>query len=161
MSVKVMSWVFENSPYRGKARLVHLTLADHADDFGRCWPSQAEIARKSGCSVEHVRKTVKRMIEDGFVRIVQVSAGRGRSHIYVLETPNSVGVFGGKPPTRRVRNPQIHASKPPNPSPKNHQEPSKNHQLRGCVLCGTETLVTYRDEPMCHPCVALEVSRGR
>ena len=67
MSIKIMSWVLDHSPYEGKARLVHVVLADHANDDGVCWPSQEKIGKRAGCSTEHVRSTVKQMVAEGYV----------------------------------------------------------------------------------------------
>jgi hypothetical protein len=135
MSIKIMSWVLDHSPYTGKQRLVHLVLADHANDEGLCWPSQATIARRAGCSVEYVRTTVTQMVAEGFLFIEKQSAGRGHpTHYRIIPktvTPNPVGPFPG--------NPQIQRDKPPNPSPNNHQEPpvkpnGGEHTTR-CLYC--------------------------
>ena len=137
MSIKIMSWVLDHSPYTGKQRLVHLVLADHANDEGLCWPSQATIARRAGCSVEYVRTTVTQMVAEGFLFIEKQSAGRGHpTHYRIIPktvTPNLVGPFPG--------NPQIQRDKPPNPSPNNHQEPpvkssgSDHHTTTRCLYC--------------------------
>ncbi len=82
MSIKIMSWVLDHSPYEGKARLIHVVLADHANDDGMCWPSQVKIAARAGCSVEHVRVTVKQMIEDDYIEITSVSKGTGNAQKY-------------------------------------------------------------------------------
>lgn len=126
MSIKIMSWVMDHSPYLGKQRLIHLVLADHASDEGFCWPSQETIARRAGCSVEYVRTTIAEMINDGFLVRERESAGRGKPTHYRV-VPKSVGGSSGNP-QMQPGNPQIQPPKPPNPSPKNHQEPSMNHQ---------------------------------
>ena len=56
MSIKAMSWVWDNSPYEGVGLLVHLALADFADDQGVCWPSQKRISDKCKSSERHVRR---------------------------------------------------------------------------------------------------------
>lgn len=133
-----MSWVFDHSPYEGKVQMVHLILADHANDDGLCWPNQATIAAKARCSTETVRTSVKRMVADGLVVIEAESNGRGHSHRYrvltpnpseitlVAEGPSDLGVSPSEPETPKSagENPQIHGVKPPNLSPKNHQEPT-------------------------------------
>lgn len=125
MSIKIMSWVFDYSPYQGKARLVHLVLADHANDEGMCWPSQSVIARRAGCSVETVRITVKQMITDGYLQIVEPSSREGSAHTYQLivpgwkpQSPENLGSPSGK-----GRGPQVSRETSPNPPPSNHQEP--------------------------------------
>lgn len=117
-----MSWVLDNSPYEGKARLIHVVLADHANDDGFCWPSQSTIARRAGCSVEHVRVTVKQMLADGFIKIIDPGTREGDPHRYQLVVPKSFGV-----PKSSGQPPQVDGPTSPNPSPSNRQEPSKNH----------------------------------
>ena len=117
MSIKIMSWVWDNSPYEGKVLLIHLALADFANDDGMCWPNQTRIADKCRCSVETVRTSVRRMEEDGLVEIVKASAGRGSSHVYRLVNPKSSVDFARKNPQADTGNPQIERDKTPNPSP--------------------------------------------
>ena len=133
MSIKIMSWVLDHSPYEGKARLIHVVLADHANDDGVCWPSQVKIAARAGCSVEHVRVTVKQMIEDDYVEITSVSKGTGNAQKYLLKNPKSVGVVGLEVPQVGRQVPQVDGISTPNPSPNNHQEPSRI--INKCPYC--------------------------
>lgn len=127
MSIKIMSWVLDHSPYEGKARLVHAVLADHANDQGLCWPSQTTIARRAGCSVEHVRVTVKQMVTDGYLEIVEASTRQGSANKYKLLVPNSLGV-----PKSTGEGPQVDRETSPNPSPSNHKEPSNKSKCPYC-----------------------------
>lgn len=127
MSIRMMSWVWENSPYEGTALLVHLALADFANDDRECWPRQELVAQKCRCSVEHVRRVTRRMQDDGFVEITRVSSGPGTSHRYLLKNPTSGGVSGKENPTSERVIPHIRDGNTPHPSPKNRknrQEPS-------------------------------------
>lgn len=135
MSIKIMSWVLDHSPYEGKARLIHVVLADHANDEGVCWPRQDQIAARAGCSVEHVRVTVKQMITDGYVELVAASKGRGSSHRYMLKNPKSVGVSGHGSPQVDGLSPQVDEVITPNPSPNNRQEPSITISKSDCPYC--------------------------
>jgi len=148
MSIKIMSWVLDHSPYEGKARLIHVVLADHANDDGVCWPSQVKIAARAGCSVEHVRVVVGKMIEDGYLKIIASSQGRGNSHKYVLKYPKSLGGFDNVNPQVQRINPQVGGDKPPNPSPKNHQESSRT--INKCPYCRR---TIQEDKP--HNCSAM------
>lgn len=125
MSIKVMSWVWDNSPYSGAALLVHLAFADWADDDGLCWPSQVKVAHKARCSVEHVRKVTRQMEADGTLVVERESAGRGKPTHYrvVARTPNSVGV-NSETPNSGIGNPQLQPEKAPTLPPNNRQEPS-------------------------------------
>jgi len=118
MSIKIMSWVLDHSPYEGKARLVHVVLADHANDDGKCWPSQSKIAARAGCSVEHVRVTVRQMEADGFIQIIEESTRQGKAHTYLLKSPNHLV------PKSTGEGPQVDRQTSPNPSPSNRKEPS-------------------------------------
>lgn len=84
MSIKAMSWVWDNSPYEGVGLLVHLALADFADDQGVCWPSQKRISDKCKSSERHVRRIIKQMIEDGQILLIEKSNGVTTNNKYRL-----------------------------------------------------------------------------
>lgn len=150
MSIKIMSWVLDHSPYEGKARLIHVVLADHANDEGICWPRQDQIANRAGCSVEHVRVTVKQMVADGYVELVSISKGRGSSHRYLLKNPKSVGVSAHGSPQVDGLPPQVDGSITPNPSPNNRQEPSITISKVACPYCRKKI-----DKDKAHNCSAM------
>jgi hypothetical protein len=88
MSVKAMTWVFENSPYTLGSRLVHLALADWANDDndGLIWASQPRIAAKAKVSVPTVASAIKKMLDDGY--LIEVESGPGRTSVYrFITTP--------------------------------------------------------------------------
>lgn len=70
MSIKMMATVWESSPYAGTQRLIHLALADFADDEGYLFPKQETIAKKAACSRETVNRTIQKMAEDGYLEII-------------------------------------------------------------------------------------------
>jgi hypothetical protein len=84
MSVKAMTYVWENSPYNGNALIVHLALADHADDQGICWPSQQYLANKCKISVRQIRRIIHQMISDSFLFIEQPSKAGVSNNRYRL-----------------------------------------------------------------------------
>ena len=127
MSIKVMSWVWEKSPYEGKVLLIHLAMADFANDVGECWPSQQTLADKARCTVRYVRDAIARMEEDGYVRISEVSNGV-KPNKYVL-TPGRNSVPVRKSEAAREELGDTYSG---NPLPKNHQEPSDKPL---CVYC--------------------------
>lgn len=88
MSIKWMSWVGDESPYKGTQLLIHLWIADFANDDGVCWPSQTTVAKKSRCSDRYVRVTMKDMEVKG---LLQITARPGTSNIYTLTKVPSVG----------------------------------------------------------------------
>lgn len=143
MSIKIMSWVWDHSPYDGKALLLHLALADFANDAGECWPSQPTLATKARCTERHVRDTVSRMVDDGYLQITDPSNGI-TSHRYKLIPRNSVPPRKSK--TGREENQDWEGG---NPSPKNRQEPSKNPK---CPYCHRRY-----DPNKPHPCSAMNM----
>lgn len=85
MSVRWISQVWQSSPYKGERLLLHLALADFANDEGFCWPSQTTLAKKARCSNNWVRLSITQMVKDGLVRVVEpAGAGRGKVGKYQL-----------------------------------------------------------------------------
>lgn len=78
MSIHVMSDVWKHSPYTELRLLIHLALADYANDDGEAWPLHETIAAKCRCTVRTVERTVDQMVEDGVVTVVE-SRRRARS----------------------------------------------------------------------------------
>jgi hypothetical protein len=105
MSIKWMDRVWSESPYDGARLLLHLAMADHANDEGWFYAGQNSLARKARCSVEYVRQCVLRMVEDGTLVIERKGSSKGRATEYRLlpfvlnsdgeivrpELPNNVG----------------------------------------------------------------------
>jgi len=110
--------VWASSPYRGEALLLHLALADFANDEGVCWPSQRTLAKKARCSENYVRVAIKRMITDGLVEITEQSNGRGNSISYQLK-PHSANAHSPNPhfveretPLSTIATPLINRNEP-------------------------------------------------
>lgn len=80
MSIRLMTWVWQNSPYSGERLLLHLALADYANDEGVCFPSHGTLAKKARCSKGWVAQTIKQMIADHLIEIVE-PAGQGRGKV--------------------------------------------------------------------------------
>jgi len=80
VSIRLISHVWETSPYKGERLLLHLALADFASDEGICWPSHSTLARKARCSVGWVRLSISQMVADGLVEII-VKPGSGRGQV--------------------------------------------------------------------------------
>ena len=91
MSVRWISAVWADSPYRGERLLIHLALADYANDEGMCFPSQRTLARKARCSENYVRLTIKQMIADKLIEVSRDGGGRGITAVYQLLPPTTNG----------------------------------------------------------------------
>lgn len=134
MSVKVMSAVWERDDLDPSERLVMLSLADHADDDGVCYPSIARLCKRTSMSDRGVQKVLTRLQERGFLR-VEIGAGRkGSNRYFVTATPepgsppNHVHPEPSSPPPRTTF---TITPEPGSPKPsKNHQEPSNSNEAR-------------------------------
>jgi len=100
MSVKVMSWVWEQSKSAGTDRLVLLAIADCASDGGdQAWPSMANLARKAGIDVRTAQRAVGRLVELGELTVTP-NAGKAGANVYRINlTP------GAAPPPRQGATP--------------------------------------------------------
>ena len=68
MSVKVMSWVWEQDLPTTKKMLL-LAIADHADDEGNnAWPSKARLAKKVGVETNRIRTLLRELEIDGWLK---------------------------------------------------------------------------------------------
>jgi len=86
-----MTWVWDNSKYEGAKLLLHLSMADHANDEGWFYAGQKRLATRARCSIDYVRKACNEMITDGYLLIESKGNGRGMATQYVLQRPNTVG----------------------------------------------------------------------
>lgn len=67
MSIQAIAWVLESSTTKGADRLVLLSLANHANDQGECYPSASTIAREANLNEVHVRRTLKALVDAGCI----------------------------------------------------------------------------------------------
>jgi len=89
MSAKATSYVWENSPYGGIAKLVHLALADIANDDhkNKLWVAQTRVAIKCGIDRKTVNRHFNQMIEDGFLELSKVGA-QHEPNVYLFLMPD-------------------------------------------------------------------------
>ena len=89
MSAQAMSWVFESSPYSGELRIIHLVIADIANDLSdnRFWLGEKKLAAKANCSISAIQRAVTRMVEDGYLEMVESSHGPGKPNAYRFLMP--------------------------------------------------------------------------
>jgi hypothetical protein len=105
MSIKLMTWVWDNSIYEGSRLLLHLSMADHANDGGWFYAGQKRLASRARCSIDYVRKSCLQMIEDGYLTIERKGNGRGMATQYILLTPNFDAALSAKAPTLKAETP--------------------------------------------------------
>lgn len=81
MSIKVMSQVWENETLSATDKIVLLSLADHADDEGICYPSISRLVKRTGLTERTVQNATQRLKQRGFLR-VELNAGRRGANLY-------------------------------------------------------------------------------
>lgn len=84
MSIRWINYVWEESPFDGRRLLLHLALADYANDEGVCFPSLKTLANKARCTETWCSLTIKQMVEEEWLEIVEQGRGRGRASTYRL-----------------------------------------------------------------------------
>jgi hypothetical protein len=87
MSIKVMSSVWENSKQKGNPLLVLLSLADHSNDRGECFPSYNTIARKARITKRSAMRIIKQLEEAGELEITRRHSQLGdcTSNVYRIK----------------------------------------------------------------------------
>jgi hypothetical protein len=83
VSVKVMSAVWERDDLDASERLVMLSLADHADDEGACYPSIKRLCERTSLAERTVQGTIKKLIGRGLL-IVNYGAGRNGTNLFIV-----------------------------------------------------------------------------
>jgi Helix-turn-helix domain len=127
MSIRVMTAVWDHSPYESGELLVLLALADWADDQGRCWPSVQAIAQKARLKERQVYNILQKFRAD---EIIQCAPGGGRGHStnYLINTAKIAGFasqkktlqpIAEKPCTPVHTNPAMECKSPRPPNRKN------------------------------------------
>lgn len=88
MSFKEVGWVLDHSPYKLAGRLVHIVLAERAnEDNGReLWYSVQVIADKTGVSRRTVTNTLAAMVEDGYLEVIEEPVGRPTRYRFLMPT---------------------------------------------------------------------------
>jgi len=75
--VRLLTWAFEQDlPCTEKFLLV--ALADMADENGKCWPSQASLAKRCGMSRETVNRQIGALLAAGLLTVEQRGSGFGK-----------------------------------------------------------------------------------
>jgi hypothetical protein len=95
MSAEAVGWVFRHSPYAGDGLVVHLALADVANDvYGyELWLKRAEIGSKSRCSLATVDRALHNMRAAGYLEVLEAGGGRGNpTHYRLTKSPQNGGV---------------------------------------------------------------------
>ena len=73
MSIKLMSVIWDRPDLDPYERLVLLSLADHANDEGQCFPSISRLCQRTGMKERGVQTVIRRT-----VRSIETGQGRSR-----------------------------------------------------------------------------------
>jgi hypothetical protein len=76
-----MSLVWDDESLNATDKIVMLSLADHADDEGFCYPSIARLERRTGLAKRTVQNAIQRLKTSGKLA-VDLNAGRGHANLY-------------------------------------------------------------------------------
>lgn len=106
MSLQLMNEVFEIEGLSATKRLILLALAHHADEAGKCYPSIARLARRTGLCERAVRSNIRSLQADGFLSVNE-AVGPGGSNVYfVRSTPAANAPRQEMPPGSRCTTPR-------------------------------------------------------
>lgn len=99
-----MTAVLERHPASGSEKLVMVSLANHADETGLCYPSVGRIAQQARISVSQARRVLRHLEREGWLSVVGNASGGapGSTRRYQLNLP------------KLEQTPSVHA--PPTPS---------------------------------------------
>lgn len=131
-----MSAVWDRKDLDPSERLVMLSLADHADDDGYCYPSIKRLCERSSLSERTVQSTIKKLVGRGFLT-VNYGAGRNGTNVFIISaTPANLAPpqishpAADAPRKSRTTPPQISHLPPATVAPKPSRtikEPSDNN----------------------------------
>ena len=84
MSLEAISWVLRHSKSKGAARLVLLSIANHADGQGLAsWPSLYTVRRESGVSLRQIKRSLSQLVEISELEINRGASPKG-TNVYIL-----------------------------------------------------------------------------
>ena len=83
MSIAAYEAVWERSKSKGSQRLVMLSLAEHADETGSCWPSIKRISERTNVSKRQVIRALSELVGMGEISHIP-GDGRGNYSKYEI-----------------------------------------------------------------------------
>lgn len=98
MSAEASGDAWRSSPYRGDLFLVHLAVADVANDVHeyRFWMHRSSLAAKARVSRSTVDRALRTFVADGWLTVLTRGGGRGKPTEYRYN-------LGGVPPVEQPR----------------------------------------------------------
>lgn len=89
MSWQATAWAERQVTGSPSRKVLLLVLANYADEFGICWPSQEVLAKGTEQSLDTVQRQLRRLAEMGLIAVAVRPQGRGRwpGRTYKLNMP--------------------------------------------------------------------------
>jgi hypothetical protein len=89
MSFREVGWVLDHSPYTLGTRLVHIVLAERAneDHDWELWYSIGTVAKKAKVSRRTVASALAQMRHDGMLAVVDDASGKPTRYRFLMPTP--------------------------------------------------------------------------
>ncbi|MBN9426635.1 MAG: helix-turn-helix domain-containing protein, partial [Burkholderiales bacterium] len=131
MSIAQMSMAWRAEPMSPTQKLVLLSLADNANDQGDCYPSVAQIVRRTCLSERAVQGAIQALEDSGFLRRI-VRAGTSNAYLLTigsaLETAERQGQDLSPTPASAAPPHDVHpAADAPHPHPTCTPPPQQMH----------------------------------
>ena len=137
MSNKAINWALRQRTGSSTRKLILLRLADQANDDGKCWPGKESISWHCECSKQTVRRALRDLERDGFIKTTRPSESKRRTNLYWLQidggtdcTPPGVTEYppGG---SQSTPNPYLEPSmNPQKPCPANAEASAEPYQKK-------------------------------
>lgn len=145
MGFAALTWAYE-SGRPATERFVLVTLAEHADDDGVCWPGVERLAERTGFNRATVLRALARLEVDGLVSRQDrfVSGGRQTSNLYVLS-------LGWRPPVPEKPGGGSQSATPPESSESTESDGGGSHSAtpEGRTARPLEPSLEPSKEPPC------------
>lgn len=150
MSIALMTEAWKLQDLSSTQKLVLLSLADNANDQGECYPSMAQVSRRTCLSERAVRDAIRSLEAMGYVRSV---SRLGTSTMYHLTTtPAAAAAPAGNAPRQEMPPRAERAAPPPRqevpPTPAAAApKPSINRQLNRQLTVKARTAIAAIELP--------------
>lgn len=112
MSAQHRGWVWARSPYTGGALVVHLALAESADDDGIVQHDANELAVFTRSTPAHVRRIVGELVDEGFAAVLEPKRGRRPAVIGLVCVDAPDGLSGPSLTRRPARQESVSTRRP-------------------------------------------------
>lgn len=128
MSVKALSWAFEQQTGDPAAKMVLVALADFANPLGESWPGRKKLVQYCESSIDTIDRKLKYLVERGFI-VKESRASKAGDHTSNLYTLLFDRPLGAATVAAVCGHPQPLCAATPPAVCGHHDEPSVNHHI--------------------------------